>query len=39
MVFERIDVEKGKFTKEELNPTYEEIKERVRQTILEYKEK
>jgi len=38
MVFERIDFEKGSFTKEELNPTCEEIKERVKQTIVEFRE-
>lgn len=36
MVFERIDVEKGLFTREELNPTPVEIKERVLQTIYSY---
>jgi phytoene synthase len=29
MVFERIDIEKGTFSTEELNPTWQEIKERV----------
>lgn len=38
MVFERIDIEKGKFTKEELNPTCDEIKERVRTTIIGFQE-
>jgi phytoene/squalene synthetase len=33
MVFERIDIENGKFTIEELNPTWQEIKERVGQVI------
>jgi phytoene synthase len=33
MVFERIDIEKGTFTAEELNPAPEEIKERVWQVI------
>ena len=33
MVFERIDVEHGTFTTEELNPTWQEIKERVWQVI------
>jgi hypothetical protein len=33
MVFERIDLENGTFTTEELNPTPEEIKERVWQVI------
>lgn len=33
MVFERIDIENGKFTSEELNPTWQEIKERVGQVI------
>jgi len=34
MVFERIDIEDGTFTAEELNPTPEEIKERVWQVIV-----
>jgi phytoene/squalene synthetase len=34
MVFERIDIENGTFTTEELNPTPEEIKERVWQVIV-----
>lgn len=34
MVYERIDAENGTFTKEELNPTPEEIKERVYQVIM-----
>ena len=33
MVFERIDIENGTFTSSELNPTPEEIKERVGQVI------
>lgn len=33
MVFERIDIEHGTFTSEELNPTWQEIKERVGQVI------
>ena len=33
MIFERIDIEEGTFTSEELNPTPEEIKERVWQVI------
>jgi phytoene synthase len=37
MVFERIDIEKGTFTTEELNPTPDEIKERVHSTILNFK--
>jgi phytoene synthase len=37
MVFERIDIENGKFTTEELNPTPEETRERVRKTILKFK--
>ncbi|HET6559301.1 MAG TPA: hypothetical protein VFG54_18400, partial [Prolixibacteraceae bacterium] len=37
MVFERIDIEKGNFTTQELNPTPQEIKERVWQTIMEFK--
>jgi phytoene/squalene synthetase len=36
MVFERIDIENGLFTTEELNPTPGEIKERVWQTIMEF---
>jgi phytoene/squalene synthetase len=36
MVFERIDVEKGRFTREELNPKPSEIKERVIETINDY---
>jgi phytoene/squalene synthetase len=38
MVFERIDVENGKFTALELNPTSDEIKERVFRTINDFKE-
>ncbi|MDP2336631.1 MAG: hypothetical protein Q8N05_09305 [Bacteroidota bacterium] len=34
MVFERIDIENGNFTSKELNPTPEEIKERVWQVIV-----
>jgi phytoene/squalene synthetase len=34
MVFERIDIENGRFTTQELNPTPDEIKERVRKTIV-----
>lgn len=36
MVFERIDAENGSFTTQELNPTSEEIKERVWNTIMEF---
>jgi phytoene synthase len=36
MVFERIDVEKGNFTSYELNPTPEETKERVWETITKF---
>jgi len=36
-VFERIDIENGTFSAEELNPTAEEIKERVWKTIEEFK--
>jgi phytoene/squalene synthetase len=36
MVFERIDVAKGTFTTEELNPTPEETRERVYRTIMEF---
>jgi phytoene/squalene synthetase len=38
MVFERIDLTRGKFTTEELNPTPEETRERVYRTILEFNE-
>jgi len=37
MVFERIDVQKGRFTTEELNPTPEETRERVYNTIMNFK--
>ena len=36
MVFERIDLEKGRFTSEELNPTPEETKERVYNAIMNF---
>jgi len=36
MVFERIDLENGKFTMEELNPTPEETKRRVYETIISF---
>lgn len=36
VVFERIDLKNGSFTTEELNPTPEETKERVYQTILKF---
>lgn len=36
MVFERIDIEKGKFTGDELNPTPGEIKERVCSVIMNF---
>jgi phytoene/squalene synthetase len=36
MVFERIDIENGRFTTVELNPTPAEIKERVLKTIVEF---
>jgi phytoene/squalene synthetase len=36
MVFERIDVKNGKFSTEELNPTPEEIKDRVYKTIAKF---
>jgi phytoene/squalene synthetase len=36
MVFERIDTENGTFSTEELNPTTEEIRQRVLQTILNF---
>ncbi len=38
MVFERINVEEGNFSKEELNPTADEIKSRVYQTIYSFEE-
>ncbi len=38
MVFERIDIKNGKFTSEELNPTSEEIKGRVYETILKFEQ-
>lgn len=38
MVFERIDVVKGRFTTEELNPTPEETSNRVYETILKFEE-
>jgi phytoene/squalene synthetase len=38
MVFERIDIEGGKFTTRELNPTPDEIRDRVWQTILEFED-
>jgi phytoene/squalene synthetase len=37
MVFERIDIQKGAFTSDELNPTPEEIRERVYKTIMNFK--
>jgi phytoene/squalene synthetase len=36
MVFERIDVARGKFTTEELNPTPDETRERVYKTIMDF---
>jgi phytoene synthase len=36
MIFERIDIRKGDFTSEELNPTPEETKERVFKTIMKF---
>jgi phytoene/squalene synthetase len=36
MVFERIDVRNGRFTTEELNPTPEETRERVRNVIVRF---
>ncbi|HLF33151.1 MAG TPA: squalene/phytoene synthase family protein [Cyclobacteriaceae bacterium] len=36
MVFERIDIKRGNFTKEELEPSAEEIRARVQKTILEF---
>jgi phytoene synthase len=37
MVFERINIETGSFTTQELNPTAGEIKQRVRQTIENFR--
>lgn len=36
MVFERINIENGSFTAEELNPTGSEIRQRVYQTIIDF---
>lgn len=36
MVFERIDLQNGKFTAEELNPTAEETRNRVYETIMHF---
>jgi phytoene/squalene synthetase len=36
MVFERIDLRKGEFTTEELNPTPDETRDRVRQVIMDF---
>lgn len=33
-IFERIDVEKGSFTKEELNPTSSEIRQRIKDLVI-----
>jgi phytoene/squalene synthetase len=38
MVFERIDIKKGSFTTEELNPTPEETRERVYETIMAFRD-
>jgi phytoene/squalene synthetase len=37
MIFERIDLQNGKFTTDELNPTSEETRERVYDTIMNFK--
>ncbi len=37
MVFEKIDVQHGSFTSEELNPGHEETKQRVLKTIMNFK--
>jgi len=37
MVFERIDLQHGTFTTEELNPSPDETRERVRETIVNFK--
>jgi phytoene/squalene synthetase len=39
MVFERIDIRNGKFTTEELNPTPDETRQRVYDTIIRFCEK
>jgi hypothetical protein len=39
MVFERIDLNNGKFTTEELNPTPDETKERVYNIIMNFDRK
>jgi phytoene/squalene synthetase len=39
MIFERINIEKGKFTTEELNPTPEETRQRVYDTIAKFEAK
>ena len=36
MIFERIDLKKGKFTSFELNPTQDETKRRVYETIMKF---
>jgi len=36
MVFERINIENGTFTTEELNPSPEETKQRVYETIMKF---
>jgi hypothetical protein len=38
MVFERINIEEGNFSREELNPSVNEIRERVYQAIIRFKE-
>lgn len=38
MVYERIDVEKGNFTDDELNPTPAEIRKRVYETIVSFRD-
>ena len=38
MVYERINIEHGKFTADELNPSADEIKERVYKTIVEFQD-
>jgi phytoene/squalene synthetase len=38
MVFERIDIDNGTFTAQELNPTWQEIKERVGRVIERFEE-
>jgi len=36
MVYEKIDPEQGNFSSRDMNPTEEEIRERVNRTIVEF---